>query len=137
MQYQRKRQLSLRRLLVVATIVTPLLAFAALYPVATAELVTVNLLLVAPAAIVFGVACWLSNNKRRTIVVLCTGIFFGWLLTPKLFVNWSRAPTFWDEFKIDFNTTGIFMLGGAVTAFAVDLIATAIAAVRERSPNAG
>lgn len=117
-----KRQISLRRLLGAVTIVASVLALATAYPIATAELVTVNLLLIAPSAIVFGIAYWLSKNRRRTTILLFTGIFLGNLFAPSLFVSWDLPPTFWDRFRINFDTIGLFMFGGAIIATVVDLL---------------
>ena len=124
MEPRTKHQFSLRRLLIAVTIISSVLALALTFPVATAELVTVNLLLIAPAGIVFSIAFWLSKNRRRTTIILIAGILLGWLLAPKLFVSWSRPPTFWDEFRIDFDTIGLFMFGGAIAAAVLDFIVT-------------
>ncbi|MEL7500577.1 MAG: hypothetical protein AAFN77_23495 [Planctomycetota bacterium] len=119
-----KHQFSLRRMLIAVTIVGAVLAVAISFPIATAEWVTVNLLLIAPSAFVFNAAVWFSKNRQRTTIMLIGGVFLGWLISPKLFVSWSRPPTFWDEFNIDFDTIGLFMFGGAIAAAVLDIIVT-------------
>ena len=121
-----KYQFSLRRLLIAVTIISSVLALTLAFPIAIAELVTVNLLLIAPAGIVFGIAFWLSKNRRRTSIIMIAGIVLGWFLAPKLFVSWSGPPTFWDRFRVDFDTIGVFMFGGAFTAAFLDFIVTRV-----------
>ena len=119
-----KSQYSLRRLLCNVAAICVVLGCAIKYPIPTAILTT-KLLLFAPALTVTLIACWLSKNRKRTALVVLTGAIIGWLLSPTIFVSWSRPPTFLDHFLIDFNTVGVFSgVGALVFAMLEWIIAT-------------
>ena len=116
-----KQTFTLRRMMRVVAVVAVVMAFTQAYPVLAAQLV-VNLLLAAPALIVLSVATWLSPNRRQSLIVIGLAIFAGWLISPYIYVSWSRPPTFWDRFKVDFNSIGLFMIGGAFVGVVMDMI---------------
>ena len=116
-----KQTFTLRRMMKVVAVVAVVVAFIQAYPVLAAQLV-VNLLLAAPALIVLSVATWLSPNPRQSLIVIGLAIFAGWLISPYIYVSWSRPPTFWDRFKVDFNSIGLFMIGGAFVGVVMDMI---------------
>jgi len=115
--------------------VAAVLAIVQAYPVLVAELITVNLLLAAPAILVLLVALWLSGNRRRSLVVIGTSIIIGWLISPYIYVSWSRPPTFWDRFRVDFYSIGMFMLAGAIVGTMLDFMIT-FAIFRTNAKNA-
>ena len=115
-----KSQFSLRRFFFYITFLAGVLGVALAFPVATGS-VTVKLLLVLPTLIVASLAYWLSRNRRLTLIVVAAGAFAGWLVAPRILVNWGRPPTFWDHFLIDFNTVGIFAAGGALIFALIEL----------------
>ena len=104
------------------TVVAVVLALARAFPVFVVQFVTVNLLPAAPALSVLSVATWLSNNRRRTLIVIGGAIFVGWLISPYIYVYWSRPPTFWDRFWVDFYSIGMFMFGGAIIGAILDMM---------------
>ena len=108
------RQFTIRRMMFATAILAAVVALVRAYPVVIAELVTVNLLLVAPAAIVLLLAVGISRNRRRTFIVVGIFILVGWALSPTIHIGGARPPTFWYRFKVDFYSIGMFMLGGAV-----------------------
>ena len=111
---------SLGRVLMLLAIVGPLLGLSLFFPDAMADLVVARLLLIAPAAVVCGIAFYLSTTRLRTSILLIVGILAGWMLAPQVLVNWGRPPSFWEEFRFDLDTVGIFVLGGALVAAVLD-----------------
>ena len=105
-------------------IVAVVLSLTQAYPVLVAELVTMNLLLAAPALAVFVVAALLSRNRRRTMLVVGISILIGWLISPTVYVSWSRPPTFFDRFRVDFYSIWMFMLCAAIAGSILDLLIT-------------
>ena len=65
-----KQSFTLWRMMLGVTVVAVVLALARAFPVFVVQFVTVNLLLAAPALSVLSVATWLSNNRRRTLIVI-------------------------------------------------------------------
>ena len=122
-----KHQYSLRRLICALTVLSVVFAISAAYPVFVAEVITVNLLLCAPALLVLAIAVWNSKNPRRTLCIVLVGIFVAWFTAPRLMVNWgSYLPTFWDRFKVDFDTISVWVACGAVIAAGLDAITTLV-----------
>ena len=115
--------------------VAAVLAIVQAYPVLIAELITVNFLLAAPAALVLLVRLWFSSNRRRSLIIIGISIFIGWLISPYIYVSWSRPPTFWDRFRVDFYSIGMFMLTGAIVGTMLDLLIT-FSILRTNAKNA-
>lgn len=114
------KQFTLRRLLVNVTVLSVVLALVGAFPDAMLSL-TLLLILYAPAAVIVAAACFYSNLKWQTFYVVFGGALLGWILAPRMIVDWESPPTFWQIFKIDLQTIGVSAAIGAFIASVVDL----------------
>ena len=63
-------------------------------------------------------------EASRTMLVVGISILIGWLISPTVYVSWSRPPTFFDRFRVDFYSIGMFMLCAAIAGSILDLLIT-------------
>ncbi len=122
-----------------AIVFATFLALVRAYPIVNGESEIVNLLLAAPAVIVLTLALSLSSNRRRSFVIVGICILVGWLLLPRNYLNWVKAPTgFAHRFRLFlllYYPSWIFMLGSAITGAILDVL-VAFAILKTKSRNA-
>ena len=121
MEDGRNNQFTIKRLLIAITILAAVLGFTTAFPIVSAKFTT-KLLIAMPSLTVLSIAYWLSTARRRTLTIVTLAILAGWLLSPVIFVNWGRIPTFWDHFHLDFWNVGMYMFGAAIVGGIFDWV---------------
>ena len=105
---------SMKRLLINVTLFALLMGLITSFPtVAVRIAMALSIYFPATAVSVACAAC--SLHPSRVMASSLAGAVIGWVLSPKVYVNWARPPTSLDLYLLDLSTQiGPTMIGAAL-----------------------